>query len=59
MDQRALRWRRLIRVQKATKTTTMEPHTAATDNISSFMLTQLSLYDNNEIMLHLHMKHSH
>jgi hypothetical protein len=32
-----LRWRRLIKLQKATKPTTMDPHTAATVNISSFI----------------------
>jgi hypothetical protein len=32
-----LRWRRLMKLQKTMKPTTMDPHTAATDNISSFM----------------------
>lgn len=48
-----------MNVQKITKPPTMEPHTATIDNNSSFMRTQLSLYDKCAIMLHLHMKQSH
>ena len=48
-----------MKLQNTTKPTTIEPHTATTEKNSSFMRTQLSLYDKCVIMLHLHMKQSH
>jgi hypothetical protein len=48
-----------MKLQKATKPATMEPHTRTIDTNSSFMRKQLSYYDKSEIMLHLHMNEVH